>query len=101
LAKLIAFSAEDLKTASYLAPFFCAHAGQALRQWEEFLNDPRTIFGRHPMDFRLVEIGSFDDQTGVLDACKPHVISAPGALLRKDDSKGSLPRPVGVADIQY
>lgn len=92
MANLKAFCAEDLKCGVFLPPFFCAHVGQALRQWEDLVNDQKTLMGRHPMDFRLVEIGSFDDSTGALVSIKAHVVSGPGELV-----KGLVPEiPAGV-----
>lgn len=68
---LKAFSLLDIKAGVFSQPFFMAHAGQALRAVMDLATDLNTTVGRHPADFQLVEIGTFDDVTGVLTSCPP------------------------------
>lgn len=91
-----AFAAEDVKLGIFLAPMFFLHTGQALRTWEELVNDPKTVMGRHPMDFRLVEIGDFDDANARLEACSPHVVAVPGEYLKKQGVASADPRQLSM-----
>lgn len=67
------FSIYDSAAKSFLAPFFCGQAGEALRNFKTAANDPQHMFHKHPTDYTLFEIGYFDDEIGrgeYLDA--PH-----------------------------
>lgn len=61
---LKAYSIFDVKADSYNAPFFKSTHGQALRDFVDLVNNPETVVSRHPEDFKLCCIGSFDDSTG-------------------------------------
>ena len=47
--------------------------GQAMRAFEDTVNDVTTQFGKHPEDFTLFEIGTFDDQTCTFDLYKTNI----------------------------
>ncbi|AXH77991.1 MAG: nonstructural protein [Microviridae sp.] len=46
-------------------PFNMPARGQAVRAFSDLANDKNTQVGRHPSDFKLVEIATFDDTKGV------------------------------------
>lgn len=75
MAKNKAFAPHDLKLGVFLSPWFTVHAGTALRTWEELVNDGKSVFAKHPSDFRLCEVGEFDDLSGKLIACEPKQIA--------------------------
>lgn len=58
------FTVFDSKAELYMQPFFMATTGQALRSFEDTCNDTSTVFSKHPADFTLFEIGTYDDLTG-------------------------------------
>lgn len=58
------FSLLDIKAGIYSPPFYMAAAGQAVRAVMELGADQGNQVGRHPADFQLVELGTWDDQTG-------------------------------------
>jgi hypothetical protein len=64
---LRSFSLLDIKAGFYSPPFFMSHAAQATRAVAELASDNRNQVGRHPADFQLVELGTFDDATGVTE----------------------------------
>jgi len=94
LAKLKAFCPEDLKLNVFMAPFFMLHIGQALRVWEDQVNNPDSIIGKHPADFRLVQVGEFDDATGELTPMRPNPVATALEYLRK--APPQLPRAASV-----
>jgi hypothetical protein len=59
-----AFSLLDIKAGFYSPLFFMQHAAQAVRAAAELGADPQTTVGKHPADYQLVELGTFDDATG-------------------------------------
>lgn len=58
------FTLLDTKSGIHNPPFFMSHVQQAIRACIELGQDMRTTVGRHPADFMLVELGTFDDQNG-------------------------------------
>lgn len=58
------FVVYDSKAEAYNSPFFLKSRGEALRGWSDTVNDPQTMFYKHPSDFTLFEMGEFDENTG-------------------------------------
>ena len=68
------FSVLDTKGDVFLPPFFMAATGQAIRAFPDLANDPNTVVSRHPGDYRLVQLGEFDDASGRLSSIEPMVL---------------------------
>lgn len=62
------FSILDIKSDTFSPPFCAPTIGVAARNFKELVNDPNSLPGKYPGDFKLVELGTFDDVTGVLIA---------------------------------
>ncbi len=60
--KLIAFSIFDEKATIFSPPFFLPAVGLATRLFSDLANDDTKSIGRHPTDYKLYQIGKFDDQ---------------------------------------
>ncbi len=60
------FAVFDKKAIAYAYPTFLNQKGQAIRSFENAVNDPQTQFNRNPEDFSLWHLGEFDDVTGVI-----------------------------------
>lgn len=71
MANLRVFSAYDGKLKVFMTPFMFLHLGQAHRAWTDLANDPSNVVGKHPSDFVLYEVGTFDDDKGVLTPHSP------------------------------
>ena len=55
------FSIYDQKAYAYLPPFTLPRVEMAIRTFSDCVNSPDHQFGKHPSDFSLVEIGTYDD----------------------------------------
>jgi len=60
------FSVYDNKAEAFLPPFFCATRGQAIRMLTDAVSDPAHQFAKHPEDFALFELGTYNDANGAL-----------------------------------
>jgi len=78
------FTIYDSKTEAYLRPFYCLTAGEAERTFGDTCNDPSTLFYRHPGDYTLFEIGTFDDATSVIVGDSPRNLGT-ALNFKKDD----------------
>lgn len=65
------FGVYDSKVNAYLQPFFSESAGGAIRAFADVSNDRQSPIGRHPGDYQLYELGTFDTSTGMLVALIP------------------------------
>lgn len=60
------FSVYDVQAEAYMKPLFAATKGLAIRGFTDAANDANSGFAGHLGDFRLCEIGEFDDSAGSL-----------------------------------
>lgn len=61
------FAVHDTKAKAFLQPFYSPSAGSALRAFGDAVNEKQCPFNKHPSDYMLYEIGSYDDSTASLD----------------------------------
>lgn len=75
--KLNIYSIRDLKGANYNTPFAQPTHGTAERSFTELVKDPQSLVHKYPSDYELFHIGSFDDESGKLDALPipQHIVS--------------------------
>jgi len=57
------FTVYDSKAEAYMQPFFAKSTGEALRSFSDTCQDKNHIFAKHPEDFTLFELGTWDEQT--------------------------------------
>lgn len=96
------YSVYDRKTLAYHPPYYAPTDGSAVRSLSDAMQDPNTSFHRHPADYVLYYIGTFDDQSGQMMAQVPaqHVVdcitlvpppSSSSPLLDLADQDGTIP----------
>lgn len=80
--KMFAYSVFDTKSLIYHLPFFQPTDGAAVRMFSDLVNDPNTQMGRHPSDFVLFQVGTYDGNVGGLQQATPlrHIIDAVALL---------------------
>ena len=61
------FTIYDSKAEAYLPPFFLPTDGMAQRTFAECINSDDHQFGRHPHDFTLFKLGTFDNDGAVIE----------------------------------
>lgn len=65
----------DSKAETYNAPVAAIAIGEAIRAFADAVNDGQSPFNKHPEDYTLFHIGTFDDQT-----CQVEMKEAPVSL---------------------
>lgn len=58
------FAVFDKKSELHNLPFFMQTTGEALRAFMDLVRDEKTVLFRHPEDFKLVRLGTFDNKGG-------------------------------------
>lgn len=61
---LRAYTLHDVKALNYSPPFYQPNDNLAKRAVSDLVNDANTTPGRHPSDFKVYCVGTFDDATG-------------------------------------
>lgn len=76
MALLIAYTLHDVKALTYSPPFFTSNDQVAKRMVSDLVNDNNTMVGRHPSDYKLYKIGTFDEGNGAMQpfAIPEHVL---------------------------
>ena len=73
-ASLVIVAVYDRQSAAYMTPMFFATTGQAIRSFADEVNrKDESLITRHPEDFSMHELGSFDPSDGrfvLLDQAK-------------------------------
>lgn len=64
------FAVRDTCVGSFLLPMFFQNRAAAVRALGDAVNKPKedNQFYQHPEHFQLCEIGSFDDETGIVSS---------------------------------
>lgn len=68
---LKAYSIYDVKALQYHSPWFQHTDGLAVRALMDIVNEPGNNISRHPRDYTLYEVGTWDDTAGVFTPLTP------------------------------
>lgn len=58
------YSVYDSKAGAYLPPFMMRSHGEAIRGFQDVVNDGKSMFSAHPEDYTLFHIADFDEISG-------------------------------------
>ncbi len=68
------FTIHDSKAGAFLPPFYLPQQGMAIRTFGDCVNDGKHEFSKHPEDYTLFLLGTFDDNTAKTKAKTPESI---------------------------
>ena len=60
------FSIYDSKAETFNTPLFLVQEGQAIRIFDDMVNDDQTDIAKHTEDYTLFNLGEFDSETGLV-----------------------------------
>lgn len=60
---LLIFTVYDTKAETFMPPFFVPAIGLATRTFSDCINSNEHHFAKHPADYTLFKLGSFDTDT--------------------------------------
>lgn len=100
MATLNAYSIYDRKGLFYATPWFVVNDATAHRAFADLVNDPQSTVSRHPSDYVLFCVGSYDDDKGQLEPLSPlrHVVDGSACVIQGHDPVRAYvqPQPEGV-----
>lgn len=75
----------DAAVGAYLQPFFARSHGEALRSFQDAVNNDKAPFNIHPHDFSLFYVGGFDDNSGAIEypTAPERLLSGTEALIKE------------------
>lgn len=79
--KIEVFAVLDAKIGSYAQPFFSPTIASALRAFVEAARDTTSTLGKHPEDFQLYHLSTFDDETGEFTARTPTALGTAASFI--------------------
>lgn len=82
--RLNIYAIYDKAVNAYMRPFFLQADGQAMRAFGDMANDKDHDIGRHPEDFSLFRIGSFDDNSGEIEVIDAQCLGRAHEIARKE-----------------
>ncbi|QCQ84952.1 nonstructural protein [Blackfly microvirus SF02] len=87
--KMLIFSVFDAAVNAYLQPFFVRSKGEAIRSFQDAVNDPKSQFNIHYTDYSLFLLGSYDDASGVFDTNIPERVTGARDVIVEDGASAS------------
>lgn len=77
----------DVKSDVFGRPFFAKTEGEAVRTFEDTINDanPNNLMHKHPEDFALFTVGTFDDTEAVFVTHIPKILIEGIQVKRQED----------------
>lgn len=83
------FSIRDSKGDFFNQPFPQLTKAEALRTFAELANDPQSRIAKHPEDYDMYYLGTYDTITGLIDALKSpeHIQKALHCVKQKSELK--------------
>lgn len=83
--KYVVIATRDIATNCFDRPFVVPHKGHAVRGFTDAINDPSSNIGKHPEDYELYELGTFDDGTGLFETGVPvQIVSGKAVYVPKN-----------------
>lgn len=71
MQKMKVYSMYDEKAEAFNRPFIFTTHGQATRAFSDGVRDPQSNLCKHYKDYSLYCIGTFDEETGLLEPLTP------------------------------
>lgn len=81
------YTVRDAKAEAYMQPFFFMTKWQAIRAFWDLVNDGQSQVSRHPGDFALYHLGSYDDFKGVFANLVTPELLATGQELKGQEAR--------------
>lgn len=74
------FAVHDSDVSVYGPPVINRNAAEAIRSFKNGVANPKTDVFKHPEHFTLVRLGTYDDDSGVIEYHTPQIIITAGSI---------------------
>lgn len=78
MSKLKLYAVRDAKADAFMALNPGTSTGSVIRSFSDGVQTPDTPFNKHPEDYALFELGTYDEETGLVEGLPQpvHIINA-------------------------
>jgi len=83
------FSIYDSAIKTWLPPLYARNNGEMIRNFSDAIQDPQSKLAKHPQDYVLFELGSFDDDKCVFSLHKAPVRLCMAMDFVKPENRGA------------
>jgi len=90
------FSIYDAKAKAFQSPFYMVTLGQALRAFDDLVNEKDSFVNKHPEDFQLYHIAEYDDSNATFQNRVPLNMIATAAEYYKGIKPFDIIKELGV-----
>ena len=77
----------DVKAQFYNKPFYLANDSVAVRTFSDLANDPQTDVAKHPEDYILFALGTYNDETAKIEWNEPKTMCRAHELINRESIK--------------
>lgn len=84
------FAIYDEKAESFRFPFFQSTSGLAIRTFSDGANDPRSELSKYPYDFKLFELGTFQEDSALINTHPSPILMGVAIDYKKPDERPDL-----------
>lgn len=81
------FALYDSKAKVFGPPFYYSERGQAIRELKDVVESKKGMVGKHPEDFVMYQISTYDDNTGEFKNVNPHELVAMATDYKKEEKQ--------------
>jgi len=89
MREMLAFAVFDEKAAVFQPPFFFPTRGMAIRTFADTVQNPQSHLARHAGDFKLYQVGKFNEHSGELEGSLPEFICVASDFVKEVAHVGS------------
>lgn len=75
------FTVKDQVSNTYIKPFALPTKRDAIDGFRRVVNEEESPYNKHPQDYFLYELGSFDERTGKIEILPESIMIAPAVDL--------------------
>lgn len=76
MSTLLVCAIMDSKVSAFSPPMYFRTKGEAVRAFLDALKDTGTVLSKHPRDYQLFLLGTFDDSSGLLSPVTAELLMA-------------------------
>lgn len=95
MAILQVFAVRDSALDAFQRPFFVPAQGLAIRAFSDEVNNPQSDFFKHPADYELFHLGSYEEDTAGFQ-----LLPQPKSVIRAKDSIIPADTPKSVSRVK-
>lgn len=81
---MFVLAVRDRALDSFMNPFVCPALGMGLRSFQDEVNNPDSPMSKHPEDYDLFQLGTYEPESGrLLPLDRPHQLAVGKDQVRK------------------